>query len=133
MKKLKLRTFQIGSPTKRGDGLRIGVTRLPPRGVPRHRWQRDGYFDVWFPVVAPSAPLLRRALARGLADATVRRRFFTAYERELKRPAARQCVELLAQLAMRMPIAIGCFCDDESRCHRSRLRKAIERAAGELV
>jgi uncharacterized protein YeaO (DUF488 family) len=131
MKRLKLKTFQIGSPRARGEGLRIGVTRRPPRGVPHRRWQRDGYFDVWFPAVAPSAPLLRRALAGGLDAAAARRRFFAAYERELRSPVARQCVELLAQLALRTPIAIGCFCADESRCHRSRLRKAIERAAAE--
>jgi uncharacterized protein YeaO (DUF488 family) len=60
MKKLRLSTFQIGALAKRGEGLRIGVTRRPPRGVTKSRWVRDGYFDVWLPSLAPSAKLLAR-------------------------------------------------------------------------
>jgi uncharacterized protein YeaO (DUF488 family) len=126
---LTLRTFQIGAPRKRGEGLRIGTTRRPPRGVPRRRWQRDGYFDVWLPSVAPSATLLRRLRGRGLDDASVRKWFLDAYERELARTESRQTIHLLAALARVTPIAIGCFCQDEHRCHRSRLKQVIERAA----
>jgi uncharacterized protein YeaO (DUF488 family) len=130
MKKLsKLRTFQIGVPPKRGEGLRIGTTRRPPRGVPRNRWQRDGYFDLWFPIVAPSAQLLDRTKDKDFDDPAVQRRFFEAYRRELSRPPARHGVALLAALARRIPIAIGCFCADESRCHRSVLRQEIMRRA----
>jgi uncharacterized protein YeaO (DUF488 family) len=129
-KPLKLCTFQIGSPPQRGEGLRIGVTRRPPRGVPRARWQADGYFDVWFPVLAPSAALLKWVHARNLDDPAKRRAFFDSYERELLgQLESRQAIQLLAALAARMPISIGCFCDDENRCHRSRLRKLIEQAA----
>ena len=92
---LHLRTFQIGAPPKRGEGLRIGTTRRPPRGVPRARWKRDGYFDVWFPVVAPSAALLGRTRDRDFANPAVRRRFFEAYRRELRRPPAKHAVALL--------------------------------------
>lgn len=127
--RLKLRTFQIGALPKRGEGLRIGTTRRPPRGVRRHRWQRDGYFDVWLPAVAPSAKLLRRWRGSDFETASARKRFFDAYERELARPESRQTIHLLAVLARRTPIAIGCFCQDESRCHRSRLKQIIERAA----
>jgi uncharacterized protein YeaO (DUF488 family) len=127
--RLRLSTFRIGGPSKRGNGLRIGATRRPPRGIARERWQRDGFFDVWLPVVAPSPELLRRAKAGDLTDPAVRRRFFAAYEREMARTEPRQVIELLARLAERTPIAVGCFCADESRCHRSRLRVLIERAA----
>jgi len=129
-KPLKLHTFQIGSPTRREEGLRIGVTRLPPRGVPLARWQADGYFDVWFPVLAPSAVLLKWVHAQNLDDPAKRRAFFNRYEREmLGQLESRQAIQLLAALAARTPISIGCFCDREDRCHRSRLRKLIERAA----
>ena len=86
-RRLRLSTFQIGAPPKRGEGLRIGTTRRPPRGVRRQRWQRDGYFDVWLPVLAPSAALLRRTRrrARNSGDPAIRRQFFEAYERELDR------------------------------------------------
>jgi uncharacterized protein YeaO (DUF488 family) len=128
---LKLRTFRIGTPATRGQGLRIGTTRRPPRGVARDEWRRGGYFDVWLPILAPSAGLLRRLKSKDRDDPRVWTWFFDAYERELARTDARQCVELLADLARRTPIAIGCFCEDERRCHRSRLKDAIVRTAAQ--
>jgi len=130
-KPLKLHTFQIGSPAKREAGLRIGITRRPPRGVPRARWQAEGYFDVWFPVLAPSAALLKRIHAQNLDDPAKRRAFFDRYERKmLGRLESRQAIHLLAAVAARTPISLGCFCHDENHCHRSRLRRLIEQAAG---
>jgi uncharacterized protein YeaO (DUF488 family) len=130
MPKLKVTTFQIGAPVKPDAGLRIGTTRLPPRGVPKSRWKSGGYFDVWLPTVAPSRDLLHWIKQRDIDDQTVRRTFFQKYEREvLANSDARQTVQLLAELARRTPISIGCFCADESRCHRSHLRKLIERFA----
>lgn len=116
---LKLSTFRYLDPPKRGEGLRIGVTRHPPRGVRKERWQADGYFDVWFPVLGPSKELLRR------------RPFgFAAYQREIMgRAESRQAVLLLAALAQRTPISIGCYCEDATRCHRTYLRRLIEEAA----
>ena len=116
-KALKLRTFCYSDPPKRGEGLRIGTTRRPPRGVTKDYW--TDYFDVWFPVVAPSEKLFR---SRPFG--------FARYEREvLGRAESRQAVELLAALALRTPISIGCFCADEEHCHRSYLRRIIERTA----
>jgi len=127
---LKLSTFQIGPPAKPGQGLRIGATRLPPRGVPKARWKKDGYFDVWLPVIAPSNKLLSWIHQRDINDAAVRKTFFDRYERELLGDStARHTLHLLAELAKRTPISIGCFCKDESRCHRSRLYKIIEAMA----
>jgi len=123
------RTFRIGAAPRRGEGLRIGTTRRPPRGVPQRRWRSDGYFDLWFPIVAPSHALLRWVKAKDFADAAVRRRFFDAYRRELRRPPARHGVALLAAIARRSPIAIGCYCADERQCHRSVLVDEIARAA----
>src|SRR3954451_5254544 len=115
--KLKLRTFRIGEPAKRGEGLRIGTTRRPPRGVPKSRWKSDGYFDVWLPAVAPSMNLLRWIKQRDINDPATRRIFFERYERELLGDSvARQTLQLLAEMAKRTPVSIGCFCVDESRC-----------------
>jgi len=126
--KLRITTFQIGTPTKRGEGLRIGVTRRPPRGVPKTRWVRDGYFDVWLPALAPSAKLLARVKSRDFDDPAVRKLFFDSYERELLATAeSRQTVQFVAQVAAHIPISIGCFCGDESRCHRLRLIKIIQK------
>jgi len=128
-RKVSVRTFQIGQPRKSGEGLRIATTRWPPRGVPRARWTSGGYFDIWFPLLAPSAKLLRTRQGGKLHNPAARRRFFAAYSRELKQPPAKHALALLAALAQHTPFAVGCYCEDESKCHRSVLRAAIERAA----
>lgn len=131
---LKLSTFQIGAPVKRGQGLRIGTTRRPPRGVPKNRYTRDGYFDVWLPAIAPSAKLLSRLKRCDSDDATVLKKFFDSYERELLSTAeGRQTIEFIAKVAARTAVSIGCFCEDESRCHRPRLYKIIQRYAPRLT
>ncbi len=125
--KLHLTTFQIGTPAQPNQGLRVGVTRFPPRGVPKDRWAADGYFDVWLPVLAPSAKLVA-VIKKQMSGTTAQREAaFDRYERELLSNATgRQTVEFLAAIAARTPIAIGCACADESRCHRSRLFKIIQ-------
>ena len=128
--KLKLTTFRIGSPAQPGQGLRIGATRRPPRGVPKDRWVLDGYFDVWLPALSPSAKLLGELKKYDLENPARCKAFFDRYERELLSNAeSRQTVEFVAQVAARTPISIGCFCEDESRCHRSRLFKILQEHA----
>lgn len=125
-KKLELTTFRIGTPPQPGQGLRIGTTRRPPRGVPKDRWVADGYFDVWLPALAPSADLLAEVKNYDLENPAQRKRFFDRYERELLGHAdTRQTVEFVAEIATLTPIAIGCFCADEARCHRSRLKQIL--------
>jgi uncharacterized protein YeaO (DUF488 family) len=130
--KLMLTMFRIGDPAKAGQGLRVGATRRPPRGVPRNRWAKDGYFDVWLPALAPSAKLVAEIRKRQNGPLPALKKELDRYERELLSSSeSRQTVEFVAQVAARMPISIGCFCEDETRCHRSRLYKIIqEHAAG---
>jgi uncharacterized protein YeaO (DUF488 family) len=126
-KKLMLSTFRVGDPAKAEQGLRVGATRFPPRGVPKEHWATDGYFDVWLPVLAPSAKLVAEIKKAVTGTAAEQKKAFDRYERELLSNATgRQAVEFLAQVAARMPISIGCACADESRCHRSRLFKIIQ-------
>lgn len=129
MSRLKLHTFEIGSPRKRGEGLRISTARRPPRGVPRARIRRKGNFDSCLPHLAPSLELLARTPRDRMKEPAVRKRFFSAYEREMRQPGPRHTIAFLARLAQREAISIGCYCSDESCCHRSRLRLLIERAA----
>ncbi len=124
---LHLTTFQIGTPATPAQGLRIGVTRFPPRGVPKGRWAKDGYFDVWLPVLAPSAKLVAQLKKKQIGPLIAFQKELDKYERELlSKASGRQTVEFLAQVAARMPISIGCACADESRCHRSRLFKILQ-------
>ncbi|MGB6721611.1 MAG: DUF488 family protein [Terracidiphilus sp.] len=128
--KLQLSMFRIGAPAQPGEGLRVGATRRPPRGVPKSRWVADGYFDVWLPALAPSAKLLGEIKKYDFENPAQRKKFFDRYEKELLSNAeSRQTVEFMAEVAARVPIGIGCFCEDESRCHRSRLYKIIQQLA----
>ncbi|MGA8668732.1 MAG: DUF488 family protein [Terracidiphilus sp.] len=133
-KSLTLSTFQIGTPAKPEQGLRIGVTRHPPRGVPKIRWTADGYFDVWLPTLAPNAKLVAQIRALAPERSAERQKLFDRYERELLADTpGRQTVELLAEIAKRTPISIGCFCEEESGCHRSRLLRIIQHQAKATV
>jgi uncharacterized protein YeaO (DUF488 family) len=94
--------------------------------LPRADWKRAGCFDVWLPAVAPSPELVAKILHLAADDTAARKALFDKYERELLGSAeSRQTVALLAEMAARMPVSIGCFCADESRCHRSRLYQVI--------
>lgn len=119
---LHLRTFRIGDPPKRGEGLRLATTRFLPRGVRKTDYKRLGYFDLWLPTLAPSRALLGRRGAK---------LFFERYESELARSTdARQTVLLIAMVAKVTPVSIGCYCADEATCHRRVLARVIRSAAG---
>ena len=131
---LKLKTYQLGTPRRRGEGLRIGVVRRPPRGVRKEDYARLDYYDVWLPLVAPSAELLSWIHSRGAGDDAAWQQFTRRYESEMRgNPDSWRTIKLLAALAQRTPLAIGCHCADETRCHRSVLRRLIEEAAEEGV
>lgn len=124
---LKLRTFQYGTAPKRGQGLRIGTARFQPLRVPKDEW--CDYFDVWFRVLAPTAKLVHRMKQETVSYTE----FCVQYERELlSKVESRQALDLLAAMAQRTPISVGCYCEDESLCHRTHLKNLIERAARKL-
>lgn len=125
---LKLRTFQIGSPRKRDEGIRIGTVRYTPHGVRKSDYVRHHIFDLWFPTLAPSRKLMEWARERDFDEHWDT--FAQRYEREMtKQTDSRQALFLLAHLAQKTALSIGCYCGDESRCHRSVLHKLIVRAA----
>lgn len=127
---LKIRTYQLGSNRKRGEGLRVGVVRRPPRGIRKEDYAQLNYYDVWFPMLAPSQRLLSWIHANDSADPIIWRAFTKRYQSEmLNNTNSRQAVKLLAELSKHTPIAIGCHCSDETRCHRSILLKLIKTAA----
>lgn len=107
------------------EGLRVGTARFVPRGVRREFWQSQGYFDLWVPLLAPPAELVER-FRHGEMTFT---KFSDGYRRAMKQRESSQVIELLAGIALFLPISVGCFCEDETKCHRSVLRKLIEKAA----
>lgn len=121
-----LQSVRLGSPRSQGEGLRLGTVRYLPRGVKKEDYARLDLFDVWLPMLAPSRSLLQQTKNQRESPETFLRR----YRAEMKRTEARQLIQLLAHLAARTPLSVGCFCEDESRCHRSVLFQLIRAAGG---
>lgn len=121
-----IRTVRLGTPRSPGEGLRIGTVRRPPRGVPKAEHASGDWYDTWLPELAPSAGLV----AAGLAAQTPAewRRFERAYRREMAAPAIARTIALLAALSHRTGLAVGCYCIDPARCHRSILRELLVEA-----
>ncbi len=122
-----LSTFRIGSPRRKGEGLRIGTMRVLPRGVKKSDYAKHDYFDVWLPNLAPSQPLLRWIHARE-GDEKAWRTFRKRYAREMERPEAKHIIATLAALGEHTNLAVGCYCEDESHCHRSVLIELLKDA-----
>ena len=125
---MPISVVRLGTPRTEGEGLRIGTVRRPPRGVPKADFARLDYYDVWFPNLAPSAVLVQEALTA--ADDKTWLAFVRKYRQEMNQPDAARTLDLLAALSHQTNFAIGCYCENESRCHRSALRKLLtERGA----
>jgi len=118
-----IRVVQLGTPRTRGEGLRLGTVRRPPRGVPKAEYGSRDFFDVWLPELAPSEALVRMAL--GATDARTWQAFVKRYRTEMKRPPATRLLILLAALSQNTPFSVGCYCPDENRCHRSVLKALL--------
>jgi uncharacterized protein YeaO (DUF488 family) len=119
---------RLGSPRKAKEGLRLGTVRRPPRGVPKSEYAKKDFYDVWLPILSPSQALLK------LAKAAHDKRWWSIFERkfrsEMNEPDAGKILDLLAALSHRTDFSVGCYCNDESRCHRSILRQLLaERGA----
>lgn len=123
---MSIRTFRIGTPRHPRDGLRLGTVRFLPRGVKKSDYARRNYFDVWLPVLAPSRQLVRWVQGRSRWGARERRSFESRYAREIaSRTDARQTLQLIARLSRKTDLSVGCYCADETRCHRPFLLKLI--------
>jgi uncharacterized protein YeaO (DUF488 family) len=125
---MSVRIVRLGTQRVAGEGTRIGTVRRPPRGVARKDFARLDWYDVWFPLLAPSAATLKA----GLAAETDRQwaAFARKYRMEMRQPAAAQALDLLAALSRHTNFSVGCYCENESRCHRSLLRALLaERGA----
>ena len=116
---------RLGTPRQRDEGVRLGTVRRPPRGVPKAEFASRDYYDVWLPNLAPSEPVMRIGLAAG-TDAEWRR-FERAFTAEMKKPDASRLLDALAALSHGANFAVGCYCEHESRCHRSILRRELQR------
>ena len=129
---MAIQIVRLGTPRKTHEGTRIGTVRHPPRGVPKTEYASRDFYDVWLPELAPSAERIAWARAGPLSDArwkTFRRR----YRAEMGRPQARRLIELLSSLSTTGNLSVGCYCENETRCHRSVLRELLTEAGAVLA
>ena len=127
---MSVRIVRLGSKRAAGEGLRIGTVRRPPRGVPKAQYAAQDWFDVWLPNLAPALPTMKLALqARTPAQWA---RFARKYRAEMAAPDCRHAIALLAALSRQTKFSVGCYCADESRCHRSLLRELLAAAGADI-
>ncbi len=128
---MAITVVRFGTPRQPGEGPRLGTVRRPPRGVPKEEYAARDYYDVWFPNLAPSAETMKLGLqSQREHDDRALARFERAYRKEMAAPDASRTLDVLATLSHHADFAVGCYCEDESRCHRRILRELLtERGA----
>jgi uncharacterized protein YeaO (DUF488 family) len=129
---MSVRIVRLGTPRDPEEGLRIGTVRRPPRGVRKEDYAARDYYDVWLPELAPSAELVSWALAEPFTPkrwADFERR----YRREMREPAAQRLLALLAALSSQTNFSVGCYCEDETHCHRSLLKRLLIEQGAQVV
>ena len=128
---MAISVVRLGEPRAPGEGLRLGTVRRPPRGVKKEDYANRDFFDVWMPELAPPAELVSWALSEPF---TPKRwdRYSKAYRSAMKKPPASRLTNLLAELSHQTDFSVGCYCEDETKCHRSLLRELLAEAGAEF-
>lgn len=120
---MSVRVVRLGTPREAGEGTRIGTVRRPPRGVPKTHFAKQNWYDVWFPNLAPSVETMK--LGQQAATPAAWKAFERKYRAEMAAPAAKHDLDLLAVLSHSADFSVGCYCEDETRCHRSILKQLL--------
>ena len=125
---MPVQIVRLGSARQKNEGIRIGTVRRPPRGVPKSEFAAQNWYDVWFPNLAPSPETIK--IGHSAATPAEWAEFTRKYRTEMASPEARHDLELLAVLSHTTNFSVGCYCENEDRCHRSILRTLLaERGA----
>jgi uncharacterized protein YeaO (DUF488 family) len=128
---MAIRVVKLGTPRAADEGTRIGTVRRPPRGVPKSEFASRNYYDVWFPNLAPSLENMKLALAATMpAEWSA---FVKKYRAEMTTPEASHAIQLLATLSHQTNFSVGCYCENEARCHRSILRELLVEHGAEVI
>lgn len=128
---MTIRLVRLGSPRGPEEGLRIGTVRRPPRGVPKSEYAARDFYDVWLPLLSPTQQLMKegRAATDDASWAVFQRKF----RAEMSRPDPSRVLDLLAALSHQTNISLGCYCENEARCHRSVLKELLKERGARLV
>ena len=128
---MSISIVRLGTARRRGEGSRIGTVRHPPRGVPKSKHASGNWYDVWFPDLAPSGATVKIGQkAGGDREWAV---FARKYVKEMSAPGASRALDLLAALSHSVDFSVGCYCEDESRCHRSILRRLLKERGAKIA
>ena len=128
---MPIHIIRLGTPRKDGEGLRIGTVRRPPRGVEKADYARLNYYDVWFPNLSPSAELVKEA--QKAPDERAWASFARKFRQEMNTADRSRELDLLAALSHGTSLAVGCYCEDEARCHRSVLRELLMERGADVI
>lgn len=120
---MTIRIVRLGTERAPNEGLRIGTVRRPPRGVPKSKFASGNWYDVWLPNLAPTPETIKLGLAA--ENSRQWKAFAQRYRAEMANPENGQVLDLLAALSHEVNFSVGCYCEDESRCHRSILRELL--------
>jgi uncharacterized protein YeaO (DUF488 family) len=120
---MAVRIVRLGSPRAPDEGLRLGTVRRPPRGVPKAEFAAQDWYDLWFPNLAPSVETMK--LGQQATTPAQWQAFVRRYRAEMAEPERAHAIELLAALSKQTHFSVGCYCEHESRCHRSVLRELL--------
>ncbi len=127
---MTIRIVRLGTDRLKGEGLRIGTVRRPPRGVPKREYALQNWYDVWLPNVAPTSELMK--LGQVAETEKEWATFVRKYRAEMADPEKNRILDLLAALSQNADFSVGCYCENEARCHRSILRKLLEERGAKL-
>ena len=120
---MAVRIVRLGSPRAADEGLRLGTVRRPPRGVPKAEFATQDWYDLWLPNLAPSVETMK--LGQQADTPAQWQAFMRRYRAEMAEPERAHVIALLAQLSRQTNFSVGCYCENELRCHRSVLRELL--------
>jgi uncharacterized protein YeaO (DUF488 family) len=128
---MTIRVVRLGAARSSEEGLRIGTVRRPPRGVPKTEYASRDYYDIWLPNLAPSQGLMK--LGKAVESDRDWAHFAKKYRAEMASPDKTRVLDLLAALSHGANFSVGCYCEVESRCHRSLLRELLAERGADIV
>lgn len=128
---MPIAVLRLGSPRARNEGVRLGTVRRPPRGVPKAQFAKRDFYDVWLPVLSPTPPLV--SLALNAKDERSWKTFERRFRAEMRKPDASHVLDALAALSHQTNFSLGCYCENEARCHRSILKKLLAERGAEIA
>lgn len=120
---MSIRIVRLGSPRHPAEGTRIGTVRRPPRGVPKDQFASQNWYDVWLPILSPSVETIK--LGQDTTSPAQWNVFAKKYKAEMAKPEVKQVLVLLAVISQTSNFSVGCYCEDETHCHRSILKQFL--------